>query len=150
MSIESPQSSPLSRRHFLGTTASVLAAGPAVLAHPALAAGEPADDKIRPFAFHAPDTALADLRRRLVATRWPTRELVDDASQGVQLATVRELASTWQTNYDWRRFERKLNAVPQFMTRIDGVDIHFIHVRSKHPGALPVIVTHGWPGSFIE
>jgi len=108
------------------------------------------DTSIRPFKFHASDEALADLHRRIVATRWPSPELVTDASQGVQLATMRELARYWQSDYDWRRFEARLNALPQFMTTIDGVDIHFIHVRSKHPNALPVIVTHGWPGSIIE
>jgi pimeloyl-ACP methyl ester carboxylesterase len=108
------------------------------------------DTSIRPFKFHASDEALADLRRRIGATRWPSRELVADASQGVQLATMRELASYWQRDYDWRKLEARLDALPQFMTRIDGVDIHFIHVRSKHPNALPVIITHGWPGSIVE
>jgi hypothetical protein len=101
------------------------------------------DIAIRPFKFHASDEALADLRRRIAATKWPSRELVTDASQGVQLATLRELARYWETDYDWRKFEARLNALPQFKTRIDGVDIHFIHVRSKHANALPVIVTHG-------
>jgi pimeloyl-ACP methyl ester carboxylesterase len=108
------------------------------------------DRSIRPFQFHAPDEALADLRRRIAATKWPSQELVTDASQGVQLATMRELARYWQTDYDWRKAEAKLNALPQFKTNIDGVEIHFIHVRSKHPNALPLIVTHGWPGSIIE
>ena len=108
------------------------------------------DNAIRPFKFKASDEALTDLRRRVTATKWPSRELVTDASQGVQLATMRELAGYWQTDYNWRRFETKLNALPQFSTTIDGVDIHFIHVRSKHPNAFPVIVTHGWPGSIIE
>ncbi len=108
------------------------------------------DTSIRPFKFHASDEALADLHRRIVATKWPSRELVADASQGVQLATMRELAQYWQTKYDWRKFEARLNALPQFVTTIDGEDIHFIHVRSKHPGALPIIVTHGWPGSIVE
>jgi pimeloyl-ACP methyl ester carboxylesterase len=105
---------------------------------------------IRPFRVHFPDEALADLKRRIVATRWPEREIVTDQSQGVQLATVQKLARYWETEYDWRTCEAKLNALPQFITRIDGVDIHFIHVRSKHPNALPLIVTHGWPGSIIE
>jgi pimeloyl-ACP methyl ester carboxylesterase len=105
---------------------------------------------IRPFQFHASDEALADLRRRIVATNWPERELVTDASQGVQLATMRKLARYWETEHDWRTVEAKLNALPQFMTEIDGLEIHFIHVRSQHPNALPVIVTHGWPGSIIE
>ena len=103
-----------------------------------------------PFRFNASDEALADLRRRVAATKWPSQELVTDASQGVQRAAMRELARYWQTEYDWRKFETRLNALPQFMTTIDGVDIHFIHVRSKNPNALPVIVTHGWPGSIIE
>jgi pimeloyl-ACP methyl ester carboxylesterase len=105
---------------------------------------------IRPFQFHASDEALADLRRRIAATNWPERELVTDASQGVQLATMRKLARYWETDHDWRTVEARLNALPQFMTAIDGLDIHFIHVRSTHPNALPVIVTHGWPGSIIE
>jgi pimeloyl-ACP methyl ester carboxylesterase len=117
----------------------------------AAAMAQPNSDRsIRPFTYHAPDEALADLRRRIAATRWPSQELVKDASQGVRLATMRQLARYWQTDYDWRRFEARLNALPQFMTTIDGVDIHFIHVRSKHPNALPVIITHGWPGSVVE
>ena len=108
------------------------------------------DVAIRPFQFHASDEALADLRRRIAATNWPERELVTDASQGVQLATMRKLARYWETEHDWRKVEARLNALPQFMTEIDGLDIHFIHVRSKHPNALPLIVTHGWPGSIIE
>jgi len=105
---------------------------------------------IRPFRVHFPDEALADLKRRVAATRWPDKELVTDQSQGVQLATLQRLARHWGTEYDWRKCEAKLNALPQFVTQIDGLDIHFIHVRSKHPNALPVIVTHGWPGSIIE
>jgi pimeloyl-ACP methyl ester carboxylesterase len=97
-----------------------------------------------------PDEAIADLRRRITATRRPSRELVADRSQGVQLATIQELSRYWATEYDWRRCEAKLNALPQFMTGIDGVDIHFIHVKSPHAGALPMIMTHGWPGSVIE
>src|SRR6185295_6236170 len=97
---------------------------------------------IRPFHVHFPDEALADLKRRIAATRWPEREIVTDQSQGVQLATVKKLARYWETEYDWRKCEAKLNALPQFITEIDGVDIHFIHVRSKHPNALPMIVTH--------
>jgi pimeloyl-ACP methyl ester carboxylesterase len=108
------------------------------------------DTAIRPFHFHASDDALADLRRRVMSTKWPDRETVTDASQGVQLATIQKLASYWAKDHDWRKVEARLNALPQFMTRIDGVDIHFIHVRSKHPKALPVIITHGWPGSIIE
>jgi pimeloyl-ACP methyl ester carboxylesterase len=106
--------------------------------------------EIRPFQFHASDEALADLRRRIAATNWPERELVSDDSQGVQLATMRKLASYWQTEHDWRKIEARLNALPQFMTEIDGLDIHFIHVGSQHEGALPIIITHGWPGSILE
>src|SRR3954467_6706996 len=105
---------------------------------------------IRPFHVKVPEEALADLRRRLAATRWPSRELVEDRSQGVQLATMQELARYWTTEYDWRRCEARLNALPQFTTEIDGVDIHFIHVRSPYRNALPLIMTHGWPGSVIE
>ncbi len=111
------------------------------------AAGDPS---IRPFKFHASDADLADLRRRIAATRWPSQELVPDATQGVQLKTMRELARYWQTDYDWRKVEARLDALPQFVTNIDGLEIHFIHVRSKHKNALPLIVTHGWPGSIIE
>jgi hypothetical protein len=105
---------------------------------------------IRPFHFEAPQANLDDLRQRINATKWPERETVTDASQGVQLATMQRLARYWATEYDWRTVEAKLNAFPQFMTEIDGLDIHFIHVRSKHENALPLIVTHGWPGSIIE
>jgi len=105
---------------------------------------------IRPFHVHFPDEALVDLKRRITATRWPEREIVADQSQGVQLATIQKLASYWATKYDWRKVEARLNAYPQFVTNIDGVDIHFIHVRSKEKNALPIIITHGWPGSIIE
>ena len=105
---------------------------------------------IRRFSFSASDEALADLRRRIAATRWPEKETVADQTQGVQLATVQELARYWGTDYDWRKVEARLNALPQFVTEIDGLDIHFIHVRSKDDNALPLIVTHGWPGSIIE
>ena len=105
---------------------------------------------IRPFRVNFSDTELADLRRRINATKWPERETVADASQGVQLATMQQLARYWGTEYDWRKCEAKLNALPQFITEIDGLDIHFIHVRSKHENALPIIVTHGWPGSVVE
>jgi pimeloyl-ACP methyl ester carboxylesterase len=105
---------------------------------------------IRPFHVNVPQTELTELRRRIKATKWPEREIVTDASQGVQLATAQKLARYWATDYDWRKVEARLNALPQFMTNIDGVDIHFIQVRSKHPNALPVIITHGWPGSIIE
>src|SRR5687768_4553760 len=103
---------------------------------------------IRPFHVNVPEAELTELRRRINATRWPDREM--DASQGVQLATMQELARYWATEYDWRRCEARLNALPQFTTEIDGVDIHFIHVRSTHPDAMPLIMTHGWPGSVIE
>ena len=105
---------------------------------------------IRPFHLEIPDEQLVDLLRRIGATRWPSSELVDDRSQGVQLATMRELARYWSTDYDWRACEARLNALPQFMTEVDGVDIHFIHVRSPHEDALPLIMTHGWPGSVVE
>src|SRR3954447_25750726 len=105
---------------------------------------------IRPFRVEVPEEDLAELRRRIDATRWPSRELVADRSQGVQLATMHELTRYWVTEYDWRRCEARLNALPQFTTEIDGVDIHFIHVRSPHTGALPLIMTHGWPGSVVE
>jgi pimeloyl-ACP methyl ester carboxylesterase len=107
-------------------------------------------DAIRPFKINFAEDQLADLRRRLAATRWPDRETVTDESQGLQLATMKELVRYWGKDYDWRKVEAKLNALPQFITEIDGLDIHFIHVRSKHENALPLIVTHGWPGSVIE
>jgi pimeloyl-ACP methyl ester carboxylesterase len=107
-------------------------------------------DAIRPFHFSAPDDVLADLRRRVTATRWPDRETVTDDSQGVQFATAHALAHYWATQHDWRKVEGRLNALPMFITEIDGLDIHFIHARSKHENALPLIVTHGWPGSVIE
>jgi len=106
--------------------------------------------EIRPFHVTFPDTELAELRRRIKATRWPEREPVADSSQGVQLATAQKLARYWATDYDWRKVEAKLNSLPQFLTEIDGLDIHFVHVRSEHENALPLIVTHGWPGSIIE
>jgi len=148
-----------SRRHFIGVAAATLAAG----AFSRLAFADPTPDTaeivqvkggdktaIRPLRVHVPDAQLADLRRRVKATKWPEREPVADASQGVQLATMQKLARHWATGYDWRKVEARLNAVPNFVTEIDGLDIHFIHVRSKHANALPVIVTHGWPGSIIE
>jgi pimeloyl-ACP methyl ester carboxylesterase len=162
-----------SRRHFLkvssmlavavspGTIGEVLgeskskttgADGAMIRTSAAQRGNEHAADKtaIRPFHVNVPESELTELRRRVKATKWPERETVTDASQGVQLATMRKLARYWQTDYDWRKVEARLNALPQFMTNIDGVDIHFIHLRSKHPNALPVIVTHGWPGSIIE
>ncbi len=113
---------------------------------------EQADDKnaIRPFEVNVPEAELIELRRRINATKWPEQETVSDASQGVQLATIQKLAQYWGTEYDWRRCEAQLKALPHFITEIDGLDIHFIHVRSKHDNALPLIVTHGWPGSIIE
>src|SRR5215470_18857981 len=132
------------RRAFLVASA---AAGAARLL-PAQAGND--GGAIRPFHINIPDDALIDLRRRIAATRWPDRETVTDQSQGAQLAQLQDLARYWGTDYDWRKIETKLNALPQFTTTIDGVDIHFVHVRSRHPNALPVIVTHGWPGSVIE
>jgi pimeloyl-ACP methyl ester carboxylesterase len=114
------------------------------------AVGRQTGSAIRPFHVQVPEEALTDLRRRLAATRWPSRELVTDRSQGVQLAAMQELARYWATEYDWRPCEARLNALPQFTTEIDGVDIHFVHVRSPHADALPLIMTHGWPGSVIE
>jgi pimeloyl-ACP methyl ester carboxylesterase len=109
-----------------------------------------ADTSIQPFRVNVPDEELAELRRRIAATRWPSKELVGDRSQGVQLTTIQELARYWATDYDWRKCEARLNALPQFKAEVDGVDIHFIHVKSPHPDALPLIMTHGWPGSVIE
>jgi pimeloyl-ACP methyl ester carboxylesterase len=117
---------------------------------PASAGAATDGDAIRPFSINVPEEALVDLRRRLAATRWPERETVTDQSQGVQLATIQKLARYWATDYDWRKVEAKLQALPQFITEIDGLDMHFIHVRSEHEDALPLIVTHGWPGSVIE
>ena len=108
------------------------------------------DNSIRPFRVGFPEEELTELRRRVNATRWPERETVTDDSQGVRLAMMQELARYWATDYDWRKCEAKLNGLPHFMTEIDGLDIHFIHVRSPHQDALPLIVTHGWPGSVIE
>ena len=107
-------------------------------------------EAIRPFSVHIPQAQLDDLRRRIIATNWPDREIVTDQSQGVQLSTIQALAHYWATDYDWRKIEAKLNSLPQFITTIDGVDIHFIQVKSRHKNALPMIITHGWPGSIIE
>ncbi|WP_369063049.1 epoxide hydrolase family protein [Burkholderia gladioli] len=150
------------RRRFIGVAAATLAAGSlsrlafadtdpaaASIADAAPAAGGK-PEAIRPLRIHVPEARLTELRRRVRDTQWPERETVDDASQGVQLATMQALARRWAGGYDWRRMEARLNALPQFVTEIDGLDIHFIHVRSKHRGALPMIVTHGWPGSIIE
>jgi pimeloyl-ACP methyl ester carboxylesterase len=153
-----------SRRRFLATSAAAggisllndnFAAARDELAGPTSKQGDPAvastdNTIIRPFSFQAPEEALVDLRRRITTTKWPEREQVTDASQGVQLETVQKLARYWATEYDWRKAEARLNALPNFITAIDGLDIHFIHVRSKHENALPMLVTHGWPGSIIE
>jgi pimeloyl-ACP methyl ester carboxylesterase len=138
------------RRHFLGTAAMGIAAGSAYSLLPAQAIAATEGNAIRPFHVSFPDKELVELRRRVAATRWPDKETVADDSQGVKLATVEKLARYWQTEHDWRKMEARLNALPQFVTEIDGLDIHFIHVRSKHENALPMIVTHGWPGSIIE
>ena len=106
--------------------------------------------EIRPFHVNFPEEQLADLRRRIAATRWPERETVSDTTQGVQLATMQKLAHYWATDYDWRKVEARMNAVPQFVTTIDGLDIHFIHVRSKNPNALPIIITHGGPDRSLS
>jgi hypothetical protein len=135
-----------SRRDVLAASAAASVASLLPAAH---AAAEDVN-AIRPFRVNIPDEAIADLRRRLAATRWPDKETVKDESQGVPLAKLHELVRYWGTDYDWRKLEAKLNALPQFTTTIDGVDIHFIHVRSRHPNAMPLIVTHGWPGSIIE
>jgi pimeloyl-ACP methyl ester carboxylesterase len=143
--METTMTSP-TRRTVLATTAAV---GAAALFPSALRAAKGAE-AIRPFRVDIPEAALTDLRQRIAATRWPDKETVTDHSQGVPLATMRKLAQYWQTGYDWRKVEARMNAYPQFLTEIDGLDIHFIHVRSQHENALPVIITHGWPGSIIE
>jgi pimeloyl-ACP methyl ester carboxylesterase len=134
------------RRSLLATFAALSASDSA----PANAGATTENNAIRPFRVDIPEEALVDLRRRLMATRWPDRETVTDESQGVQLSTMQELTRYWGTDYDSRKCEAKLNSLPQFMTEIDGLNIHFIHVRSKHGNALPLVVTHGWPGSVIE
>src|SRR2546428_2041764 len=108
------------------------------------------DNAVRPFRINVPEAALVELRKRIAATRWPDKETVADQSQGVQLATIQKLARYWATDYDWHKVEAKLKALPQFITNIDGLDIHFIHVKSKEKNALPIVITHGWPGSVIE
>ena len=128
----------------------ISAAAAAFTVLPARFAAAAEDNTIRPFKIGVPEEQIVDLRRRITSTRWPDRETVADQSQGVQLAKLQELVRYWGTDYDWRKAEAKLNALPQFMTTIDNVDIHFIHVRSRHPNALPIIITHGWPGSVIE
>ncbi|MEX3920911.1 epoxide hydrolase family protein [Paraburkholderia sp. BR10872] len=148
-----------SRRRFMGATAAAVAAASlSQLAFSQTLQGitevksAPNGDKtaIRPLRVHVPEAQLVDLRRRIKATRWPDKETVNDNSQGVPLAMMQEVARHWSTDYDWRRCEAKLNALPNYVTEIDGLDIHFIHVRSKHENAMPLIVTHGWPGSVIE
>lgn len=139
----------------MGATAS---ADPAPASQPSTAADTAAlavspnkdDTAVRPFKFRASDGAIAEMRRRIAHTQWPEKETVGDLSQGVPLATMQKLARYWASDYDWRKAEAKLNSYPQFITNIDGLDIHFIHVRSKHPGALPIVINHGWPGSVIE
>ena len=106
--------------------------------------------EIRPFKVNVPDAELSDLNRRVKTTRWPDKETVTDDTQGVQFSTMQKLARYWATDYDWRKVEARINALPKFITNIDGLDIHFIHVKSKEPNALPIIITHGWPGSIIE
>jgi pimeloyl-ACP methyl ester carboxylesterase len=145
-----------SRRKFIGTSAAaVTAAATGVLGLQGLEnTGKPVTvgerQSIRPFRVNIAEQDLSDLRRRIMSTRWPDRETVDDQSQGVQLSAIKELAHYWGTTYNWRNIEEKLNSLPQFITEIDGLDIHFIHVRSRHPNALPLILTHGWPGSVLE
>ncbi|AXF08328.1 multidrug MFS transporter [Paraburkholderia graminis] len=148
-----------SRRRFIGVAASAAVAGSLsrlAFAEPnrsiidASPSGSADKSAIRPLRVHAPESKVIDLKRRIKATRWPERETAKDASQGVQLATMQKLARCWVTDYNWRDVEARLNSLPQFVTEIDGVDIHFIHVRSKDANALPVIITHGWPGSIIE
>lgn len=143
----------VTRRSLLAaaTAAAGLGLGiPSLSAAPLAPAASDASTAIRPFRVDIPQEALVDLRRRVEATRWPSKELVADDSQGVRLRLVQQIANHWTKGYDWRRVEAKLNSYPQFITTIDNVDIHFIHVRSKHPNALPMIITHGWPGSVIE
>ena len=158
MSDNLPPHSP-SRRRFVSVAAAAVAAGS--LSQLAFAETNQAITEVAPatggertairrLRVHVPESQLIDLRRRIKATRWPDRETVTDNSQGVPLAMIQELARHWTTDYDWRKCEAKLNSLPNFVTEIDGLDIHFIHVRSKHENAMPLIVTHGWPGSVIE
>jgi len=138
------------RRQLLNTAAMGIAAAGVAGLFPIHPAAGTLSNAIRPFHANIPDEDLVDLRQRLAATRWPDSEIVTDQSQGVKLATIQRLVHSWQTDYDWRKAEARLNALPQFVTEIDGVDIHFIHARSRHDNGLPMIVTHGWPGSIIE
>jgi pimeloyl-ACP methyl ester carboxylesterase len=165
MTLEKPQYPSLTRRGFVARVAAALSIS--LFAFPSLnyantmkteavlavapVTGQAAENpSIRPFSAKVPQATLDELRRRIVATQWPEKETVADHSQGVPLAAMQELARYWATEYDWRKVEARLNALPQFITEIDGLDIHFIHVRSRHENALPLIVTHGWPGSIIE
>jgi pimeloyl-ACP methyl ester carboxylesterase len=148
-SITTSQEIDYGRRRLLSAAAMSAVAGVAGLFPSQLAAAS-VGDAVRPFRVDVSEEQLADLRRRIAATRWPDQETVNDPSQGIQLARIQELVHYWGTDYDWRKAEAKLNALPQFMTMIDDVDIHFIHVRSRHSNALPIIITHGWPGSVIE
>lgn len=141
MSVTSPN-----RRELLAASAAVAAA--TILSADAAAATE--DNPVRPFTLSVSEDDLVDLRQRIAATRWPERETVADATQGVRLDTMQKLAQYWETEYDWRKVEAKLASYPHFITEIDGLDVHFIHVRSKHENALPIVITHGWPGSIIE
>jgi len=138
------------RRRLLSTAAMGLAAAGTISMFPSDPAAAADNAAIRPFHVNIPEKDLVDLRRRINATKWPETETVRDASQGVQYATTQKLAHYWATEYDWRKVEKRINALPNFVTEIDGLDIHFIHVKSKHDNALPVIITHGWPGSIIE
>jgi pimeloyl-ACP methyl ester carboxylesterase len=149
----------INRRNFVGAAAAAVTAGQlgflgttkqAVAMTELAQQTQSATTAIRPFRVDIPEAMLTEMRRRIAATNWPDRETVDDTSQGVPLAMMQDLAGYWATDYDWRKCESKLNALPQFLTQIDGLDIHFIHVRSKHENALPLIVTHGWPGSIVE
>ena len=135
-----------SRRVFLGGVAAATAVG----LSPSRLRAAPGGSAVRPFEVHIPEAALTDLRRRLLSARWPDRETAADTKQGVPLATLQPLVRYWATGYDWRKIEAKLNALPMFLTEIDGLDIHFIHVRSRHQNAMPMIMTHGWPGSVLE
>ena len=145
-----PEAINQNRRQLLSTAAMGIAAAGTAILFPAYPTSAATADAIRPFRIDVPEEDLVDLRRRVVATRWPDHETVADQSQGVQLAKLQELVRYWGTDYDWRTIEETLNVLPQFVTTIDGLDIHFIHVRSRDPNALPIIVTHGWPGSVIE
>src|SRR3954464_909737 len=143
--IKTTETTRLNRRALLSTAATGIAAAGAASLLPLPLGAAPAGDALRPFHIEIPAEQLADLRRRVLATRWPERETVTDDTQGVRLATMQGLARHWATDYDGRKCEAKLNTLPQFVTEIDGLDVHFVHVRSRHPNALPVIITHGWP-----